>query len=230
MRLEDFLNKDTMNIFCDASMKIKGKYHHDGCYGARCMIGEENIGNSYRVLTNTTNNNAEICAIREGISLAVMYRHMVKNINIFSDSQISIYGIRDGIYRWKLKKDGKIYGSNRHVPIASQDVFLEIARLIVEQDLQVKFWHQASHVAVKDFRSLSHALHVFMSSNGIRETVDMNLIRYISFHNNVIDQETRSVLLNTDTYHTAFVSPIEIVPGNYEQLKKDLQQVNKKKE
>lgn len=184
-----------INIFCDASIRQKGK-GFAGCYGAICVVGDSIIDESYRVITNTTSNNAEIYAIREGILLAIRHRKRFPYVNIFSDSQVSIFGIRDRIHGWTIK-NGMVYGSNG--PIHSCEVYLEIMQMILDyqNQLYITFFHQKGHVD-NNYKSINHACHVFMNSNNIREKVDLNFIRYISNYNNIVDRKSRSILSNTN--------------------------------
>lgn len=187
----DIVNEHTLNIFTDASIKQR-KYRYDGCYGAIAVYNDEVIDEIYRVITDTTNNNAEIKGVRAGILLALKYQNMFKTINIFSDSQISIFGIRDRFLTWSLSPTGKLLGKTGQ-EILSQDIFLEIVYLILQYNLRVNFIHQKGHVTFKN-DSLYKAQHVFRASNSIRGKIDMSIIRFISKWNNVVDDFSRSYL------------------------------------
>lgn len=205
--LKNFLSKDILNIFCDASIRQRGKIK-DGCYGAIAVNENETIINSiYRICSNTTNNNAEIKGIRAAISLAVMYKNDFPIINIFSDSQISILGIRDRYQTWKCGQDGLLRGYTGE-PIKSQEIYIEINNMIDDYNLRVNFWHQKGHVK-NTYDSLKEAKHVFIASNGIRQSIDINLIRFISNYNNIVDQTSRSILYTTDIYSQQFFDPIK---------------------
>ena len=159
------------------------------------MFIDQDIEQQYRVCSDTTNNNAEIKAIRLGVEIAIRFKNRFSHINIFSDSQISIFGIRDYIFNWK-NINGIICGY-QNKPIANQSVFLEILDMIVRSDLHINFWHQKGHVDMKQ-SSLYNALHVFQSSNGIRGNVSLGFIKYISFWNDMVDNESRKKLLQTN--------------------------------
>lgn len=189
MTLNDISNDYTLNIFTDASIKKTG-IEYIGCYGAVAVVGDSIWDLSTHVIDHTTNNNSEIKAIREGIYLAIKHGNG-KVINIFSDSQISVFGIRDRIFNWKFN-DGSYYGYGG-AEISNQEIFSEIAQLILQYKIPIRFWHQAGHIIFTE-RSLKDALHVFRTSNNIRELIDMNLIRYITSYNNMIDNETRNYL------------------------------------
>lgn len=206
IQLSDFTKSEILNIFCDASIRARGQ-QKDGCYGAVAVVnGNTILMEDYRIASNTTNNNAEIKGVRLAVSMAAFYRDKFPIINIFSDSQISILGIRDRYDTWKCGSDGLLRGSVGE-PIKSQEVFIEIRKMMEEADLKVNFWHQKGHVK-NTFSNLENARHVFMASNGIRRGIDINLIRFISDYNNHVDSRSRSILYNTDIYRQKFIDPI----------------------
>ena len=188
--LKDIDNENTLNIFTDASIRAVQPSGYIGCYGALCVSNGCIIDQSYVTIGYTTNNNAEIKAIREGIGLALRYG-AGKQINLFSDSQICIFGLRERILRWGLT-NGRFIGSMGQ-DIANQEIFMEIVQMMLDHQLQINFLHQAGHV-VFTAKSLKDAAHVFRTSNGIRGIIDMNLIRYISNYNNIVDDTSRKQL------------------------------------
>lgn len=203
---DQFVTSNILNIFCDASIRPRGK-QKDGCYGAIAIHNDTIIDEIYRICSDTTNNNAEIKAIRAGVILAAKYRNQFAVINIFSDSQISILGIRDRYKTWICGKDGLLYGYG-DTPIKSQEIYIEINQIIKDNSLIINFWHQKGHVK-NNFKSLKEAEHVFIASNGLRQSVDINLIRYISDYNNEVDQKSRSILYQTDIYKYKYFDPIK---------------------
>ena len=96
IKLYDFYNFDTLNIFCDAS--ITGKYgNQTGCYGVVAVYLDNIVDECYKLVSNTTSNQSELKGLRAAISMANKYKNNYKNINIFCDSQVSILGLRDYI-------------------------------------------------------------------------------------------------------------------------------------
>ena len=66
----DIYKPDVLKIFCDASTRKKGD-GFDVCYGAIAVVQDNIIDQVYRINSNSTNNNAEIKAIRAGVLLAI---------------------------------------------------------------------------------------------------------------------------------------------------------------
>ena len=216
------MNKDvidngySLNIFSDASIRKRGT-EYDGCYGAIAVANNQIIDEIYRISSDTTNNNSEIKGIRAAVLLAIRYQYNFSNINIFSDSQISIFGIRERFPTWKYNRDdGKLYGSTNQ-PIKSQEVYIEIVELIKQYNLNITFWHQKGHVD-NNYDSLVEAQHVFCASNRIRDKVDLSLIRYISYYNDIVDKKSRSILLQTDPYKMKYTNPLIFYPVNFYSL------------
>lgn len=191
----DFYRPEILNIFTDASIKNRPNGKFSGCYGATAVVCDTIIEEMCRVNTDTTNNNSEIKGIRAGVHLALKYRNNYQTINIFSDSQISVFGLRDRIFNWTLK-DGILINKSKE-PVKSQEVYYEIINMILANHLYINLYHQKGHVD-NNYNNLIEAEHVFRSSNSIRYTIDLNVIRYISVWNNHIDTITRNTLLTYD--------------------------------
>lgn len=201
--LNNFINPNVVNIFTDASIIHHPNGKTSGCYGAIVANDQQIIDREYRICTDSTSNNSEIKAVRLGVNLAIKWRNLLNRpvtINLFSDSQISILGIRDRIYSWQNKKNGLVgYGNS---VIKNQSIFIEIVNLIVNSGLYINFYHQKGHVYIKSYESLNKAIHVFIASNGVRENVDPEFIKYISAMNNKVDENSRKRLYKVDDWNS----------------------------
>lgn len=194
--INNFINNYTINIFCDASIQPKTKHNPtNGCYGAIAHYNGQVIDEEYRVCTDTTNNNSEIKAIRLAVCIALKYKlSNIPLINIFSDSQISVFGIRDRIYNWKLNNRGRLIGTNRS-EIANQEIFIEIMRMMVDNNMyNIHIYHQKGHVNINNPNDINNASHVFCASNNVRENISEDFIKYISTWNNEVDRRSRKSL------------------------------------
>lgn len=203
--LNDYIAPDILNIFTDASIKNRPNRKYSGCYGAAAVVYNEVIDEFCRIISDTTNNNAEIKGIRAGVYLALKYKGIFKTINIFSDSQISVFGLRDRIINWKLYDDVLVTKSGTEVK--SQEIYFQIIHIILSNELSVNLYHQKGHVS-NNYNDLVEAEHVFRSGNSVRGKIDLNFIRYISKWNNYIDVTTRNTLFNYDksiTYSDAIM-------------------------
>lgn len=192
---------DTLNIFCDASIN-KFTTETLGCPGsiAVCNLQETIIVDErIRLLRNSTNNNSEITAILMAVEQAIYLcseDEDINIINIFSDSKISVYGLREWIFNWARNiKDGLMYSSSG-TPVSNQQIFVHIIDLIVSNNLNVNLYHQKGHVTSSN---LDVAKRVFLESNGI-ELTDWQA-RYISNYNDYIDKATKNRLVEIGSHY-----------------------------
>lgn len=190
--VKDIFNKDSINIFTDASILQIGRGQYIGAPGYVVIHEDDIIDSGVNVLANTTNNNSEIKAIRMGVFAATKYKDY-PIIRIFSDSQLCVFGLRDRIYKWvnNVDKDGNVCGYNG-LPIANQDVFLEIANYIVENKLSIQFFHQRGHINIANFDSVIRARDDFNKFNGVDSSIE--LVKKLSYYNNMVDYMTRKEL------------------------------------
>lgn len=208
--LSQFYNPKTLNIFSDASIVGK-KNHYSGCYGVVAVTEDNIIDNLYRLASHTTNNESELKGLRGALILANKWKSNYSYINIFSDSQISVFGLRDYIYNWKYNKyDGNLYGySNK--PIANQCIFVESHQLLIElqmyQNCIIRIFHQSGHVD-NNYYNLKNAASIFARSNNIPGNIDLNFIRYISTYNNYVDITSRN-LLKQSNLSKNYIDPVE---------------------
>lgn len=181
----------TLNIFCDASIS---KFPNEtlGCPGSIAVVNTPDAviaSGVTRLLRYSSNNNAEITAIMMAIEQALSMRDSYETINIFSDSKISVYGLRKWIFDWVNDiRDGEMYSSSG-TPVANQQIFIHIVNLVIENNFKLNLYHQKGHVSGN---SLDIAKRVFLESNDIVLTDKEAL--YISTYNDYIDKATKSEL------------------------------------
>lgn len=198
LNLLSFYNQYTLNIFADASIKRIDDRKASGCYGAIAYCGDVKITEDYKIRDfDSTSNNCEIRAIRLAVRIALQYMNQFPVVNIFSDSQVSIFGIRNRIYSW-VKYGNKLYGYG-HIKIKHQSIFIEILDIIINNNLRCNFWHQKGHVNINKNDHIQNAIHVFQASNAIRGIIDFDFIKYISSKNNEVDNNTRNLLYEDQT-------------------------------
>ncbi|MCK9199101.1 MAG: hypothetical protein M0P49_05815, partial [Bacilli bacterium] len=99
---DDIFNDRTLNIFSDASM-TKCETETIGCYGivavttntilARHIFPDDTLYH-LGIARYSTNNDSELRGILKGVFFALQYRNDFETINLFSDSMISIMGLK----------------------------------------------------------------------------------------------------------------------------------------
>ena len=190
-----------LNIFTDASITTTIYEETIGCAGAICM--ENNNLCKFQVLRDSTNNISEITAVKLAIELALENRDKFDIVNIWADSQWSIFGLTKWIKSWmNNSRDGIMYNSSGD-RVKNQQIFLSIIKLISENNLRVNFYHIKGHVIANNISSINHAISVFNKANGCsisREKMFMAVNM-----NNMVDNQTRNILVNYKTEQRVYL-------------------------
>lgn len=214
LNISQFYNKNTLNIFSDAS--IMGKTgNQTGCYGVIAVVEDNIIDSTYRLVSNTTNNNSEVKGLRAALDLAIKYKDKYKDINIFSDSLISINGLREYIFNWRYNQNDGLLYSSMNKPVVNQEIFIEardMLDILEKSKCIIRLYHQSGHVS-NNYNDIVKAGDCFIKYNNINAKVDLNLIRYISIWNNYVDTTSRSLLKRNKKNDTEYIDPIQFFRG-----------------
>lgn len=194
-----------INIFCDASIDTTAKVACGGCV----IVAQDEINNTindnYNIIAkrliiqkDATNNSSEILAIWAGVVEALKIRNYYPGaiFRLFSDSKISLYGLRDWMKNWIANSEGSpILISSSGTPVMNQQRFIEVYNLIVENNLRIELYHQRGHVMDGKI-SLDKARAQFIKANKVPPEILGNGIdiNYLSFYNNLIDGLTREAV------------------------------------
>lgn len=184
----------TYDIFTDASVD---KSLRGACAGAIAIKRETNtiLFENYAIQTEGTNNSGEIC----GILLAVFQAKEIKSIdptgsiNIFSDSLVSLKGMRDWLFSWiTLKRGNVLYKSDRN-QVLNQNYHKLIYSTIVFNSLKINFYHVRGHINQNTELGLNTLITTFARENIIplSSVADPN---YVLYYNDMIDNTTRDYL------------------------------------
>lgn len=218
---DTFVNDYTLNIFTDASLR-KGDSPEttSTCAAAIAFVGENIIDRQYRIYMGETSNYGEIKAIRLGVELALAHREY-NSINLFSDSQISIYGVRDRVFNWRIINEQLVGYANKI--IKNQTEFLDVINLVTDNNLNINFYHQKGHVDTTNIKSLLYARSTFFDSNrpfGSTQTnTDIAFIKYISNCNDMVDHYSRDMLYDISIEKPRVVNPFYFSPRiNHQEL------------
>lgn len=197
----NIFNDNSISIFTDASFKASHKNSGIGriCSGACVYNNGILIDQAYYIDDNKTVQQGELYAINMGISLAYKYRNF-KNIRLFSDSQTSIFAIRDRLFRW-LKLQRKYGGIlEDEGEIKNVDYIMNIVHSLLAVNVPIELYHVKGHVNVNSSDSLINALKVFKTSNGFNIDIDFDLIKQIAICNDHVDRFTKFMLDYHDDY------------------------------
>lgn len=201
-------NNQVIDYFCDASLGIIPL--RGSCGGFIRHDRSKPITESNYVELNVqpygTNNSGELLAIMLAVQNAAKEYGSIPQqerpiINIFSDSKISVMGIRAWLFKWPII-DGVFYTSTG-TPVSNQIYIKIIINTIVLNDLKVNFLHQKGHVGLK----IGKAEETFHKSNHVT-CMDIGVSPvYITSMNDMIDRLSRD--------HIKSYQKIELRPGQY---------------
>lgn len=196
---EAFRKDNVINIFCDASTNGQGN-NLKVCYGAIVVNKDKIIDSDYRINIHSTSVRAEAKAVLLGVYLATKYQDKFPVINIFSDSQVTVFNLRDRIYNWKCN-NGILYNKSND-EVANQSIYIEIVNVIHYYNLKLNYFHQKGHVNANNIKSLNESLNVFSRSNYINTKKCLAFGRYISKYNNMVDAYSRKILQKNQYFYT----------------------------
>lgn len=182
------------DIYCDASV---GNNLRGACAGALVVERNGQTMKFQAVIQPTgTNNSGEICAVLLGVMNAISIKQSTSEpcrFNIFSDSAISIKGVREWIFGWIAnanKRGNNILINSEGNPVINQFYFKTIFNQIILNDISIYFYHQLGHVTT----NYAGAAKEFHKTNGI-PLVRLGLTsEEISNCNNFVDNKTREIL------------------------------------
>lgn len=189
----------TYDIFCDASVGPDLR----GCCSGALIERREPIQSyidrtfQYTIQPKGTNNSGEIGAVALGVSCAISLHNYMKEeftprFNLFSDSLISIRGVREWMEGWiaRSDKDGNLRNSSGSI-VANQEFFKFIFNAITANpDIDINFLHQDGHVLAR-FDSIRTN---FQKFNGIQPEDVGKSPESLCMANDFVDRETRKII------------------------------------
>jgi ribonuclease HI len=196
LMFDDVFNMKTLCVFCDAST-TPGNTEVIGAPGAIAVtVGIDGntalIDSSYMLLRMSTNNESEMTAIQLGVNLCSKYKNNFDSFLVFSDSQISIFGLREWLPTWvKYSRKGELKNQTGK-SIANQEIMKSIVITIVNRRLKIRFFHQKGHAHNK----VENTVVTFANSNNLLITPELGL--ELSNWNDFVDRFTGEVLEKAD--------------------------------
>lgn len=188
--------KNAVNVFTDASSTSRGK-EMITCAGFATTINGSLINTGCHVMKSTVMY-AELVAIHMGLEELMRYRETDLFLNIFSDSKVNIYGLREWApYAWfKNRKDFQLITKQRKAA-ANQELLLDTMRVIVQGNVHVSLIHIMGHTKPNKTTDMIKFAKTFNQSNGNRvplNSIPMEYLREMAEWNNFIDVHTRNYL------------------------------------
>jgi ribonuclease H len=224
LRKSNMFNSNSICIFTDASYRA---YEKNSGIGTTCSAvcvynNDVLIDQYYEILENSTAQQGELNALLMASNIIGKYKNF-KHIRIFSDSQTSIFALRDRIFNWIYKQNryGGILDENGE--IKNVDYIVDIIANIMTTNVGIELYHVKGHVILHDPASLNNAKKVFALSNNINPNyIDNEFIYQLAVCNNQVDKFSR-YMLNNDTGYVQKINAIHfdygfIDPKHYRNL------------
>lgn len=181
------------DIYTDASINLDKKL---GCSGAVVVDRKQNkiVDEIYALRSNATNNMSEIIAIWLAVYKAagLKYSETIPfQVNIFSDSKISLFGLREWIFGWIKNRKGDTL-INSTGAVSNQEWFRDCFHTIIASNIKLKFFHQKGHVNENSIQSLYEAERTFRTSNIHSPHMIGTNSNILAIYNNYVDNTTRN--------------------------------------
>ena len=195
---------DAINVYTDASLtKVNGIT--TTCAGYCTIYHGKMIEEDHKILYNTTNNFGEAYAVYMGVQSLLRHAWMDTFLNLFSDSKITVDGLKYWIDGWmkRMDKHGTLYSSSGG-RVVNQELFTSIIGMIARSGVHMQIWHILGHKNPNKYADLMKSRDTFQRENGVRLSED--IIREICIYNDYVDNMTRDKLL-AETNLVHFVTP-----------------------
>lgn len=193
---EDMDNNHVLNIFTDASIYKTDKYMN-ACSGAIIVCNDTIIENATLPLYSATNNRGELTAILLGLTIAMKHINPnIMRIQLFSDSKISIFGLREWIYNWIHNScNGVLMSTSGEVK--NQDLILLILNMISNSQIPIVLYHVRGHHNENKYQDIINFKRSFTNENHLGSNIiEDRLCKYLIKYNNMVDELSRT---NLDT-------------------------------
>ena len=199
-------NPTTLNIFTDASVK-QMMYGFDSCSGIIAIIGDHKLAEQIKINRNTTNNFGELYAIQMAVQLAFDAKRLLKQspkyINIFSDSLISVRGLREWYNGWGINEEHEVERI-----VANKEIIARIISMIIDYEINISLFHIKGHVNFNKNSDIHKAIQKFYQHNKDTGEIDFETMKLMLQCNDYVDNSTRNFLQQSENVPIT-IRPIE---------------------
>lgn len=206
MKMKHYFN--AINCFTDAS-----KTNINGvdtiCAGYAVVHQNQILDTGLKVVYDATSMYGEELAIYMGMNALLSYAKYDTFLNLFSDSQIGIFSLRQWIFNWVNKDDTSLIKSfvkSDGQPVANQELLTAIIGLIRSTGAHTSLYHIRGHMNPNKVKDMQTFIKTFVRFNNEYMTED--IARELIYYNDVVDKATRDHLFQT-------IDSPEFNPENY---------------
>lgn len=206
----NFNDPNILNIFTDASV-MKRDYGFDSCPMAIGVV-LDSVEKSYvEILKNTTNNFGEMYGIYKGvlIALELLKGKQYTHINLFSDSLISVNGLKEWLFNWQITKEGILLNTSGEVK--NQSIICNIINIILTFKSNISFYHTKGHSLQSksvDLNKIKDEMIKLNKDNSLIMLDDYSISK-ILWYNDYVDKGSREYLKSNSKKEPELIYPIE---------------------
>lgn len=185
---------NAVNTYTDASITKDDMGNFISCAGYVTTFHGDIIDSGTKIVYNTTNNYGEILAIYMGIQSLLSFKDYDAFLNLFSDSRISVVGLKEWIYGWLKNMNPKtlMLINSSGLNVANQEIFCNIVNYIVQNNTHLSIYHQRGHQNPANVKDMEVVRKSFIETNNTEITDD--IIREICYYNDMVDRITKEKL------------------------------------
>ena len=183
LNVPDIMNPESICIFSDASYRTEYNNINGISCPSICTVHNDKIINQeFAIEYGCNSQRGELYALLMAIIEAVRFPGY--HIKIFSDNLNGVLALRERLFRWinLARRDDSDDLDKKNI-----DVIMNAVYTIIENSIQIEFFHVKGHVNISIDNSVAHAKRVFAKSNHIRIGIDSELIKSLSYYNNMVD-------------------------------------------
>lgn len=188
---------NAINCFTDAS-----KTNINGvdtiCAGYAVVYQNQILDTGLKVVYNATSMYGEELAIYMGMNALLKYAKYDTFLNLFSDSQVGIFSLRNWIFNWVNRNDRNLIKSfvkSDGKPVANQELLTAIIGLVNAIGAHTSLYHIRGHMNPDIVKDMQTFIKAFVGFNG--EDMTEDIARELIYYNSVVDNATRDHLLQT---------------------------------
>lgn len=201
MSQSNIFNNNSICIFTDASFKRNPECKSGTAIGttapAYCVYYNNScIEQGFDILHDSTSQQGELFAMLMGISASYKYRNLCNYIRIFSDSQNTVFAIRDRMFKWVSDTNNGKKFLGKDGSIKNQDYLMMIVNEILTNNIPLILYHVKGHVNIKNEGNVNRARKMFIQSNPFATGINNNVICKIAMGNNAVDEYSTVMLRN----------------------------------
>src|SRR5574344_254542 len=185
---------NAINTYTDASLTTDKYGNTVTCSGFITTFQGKIIDQGRLVVVGSTNNYGEIMAIEMGVKNLLSYAGNNAFLNLFSDSEISVMGLKYWIYGWLRDRDPNTFRlrSSTGQEVANQEVFCNVIDHITKAGIRFNIYHQRGHKNPNKPFDVHTVIKTFKRVNG--EDIGRDIVQEICRYNDTVDVGTRDYL------------------------------------